>query len=61
MSEQDVINVLKHAKELRSFEFRVQQLIVEVQTLENKKKESTEYLSALLSQIYYVENSLKEH
>jgi hypothetical protein len=53
MSEQDIINALKHAKELQSFETRVQELIVKIQTLENKKKESTEYLSALLNQIYH--------
>jgi hypothetical protein len=61
MSEQDIINALKHSKELQSFETRVQQLIVEIQTLENKKKESTEYLSALLNQIYALESKSNDN
>jgi transposase len=60
MTEQDIINSLKHAKELQSLEIRVQQLNVEIKTLENKKKESTEYLCALANQVYISENSLKE-
>ena len=44
MSEQDIINALKHSKELQSLETRVQQLIVEIQTLENKKNPLSIYL-----------------
>jgi transposase len=60
IKEQDISNALKYVKEISSLKSQVQQLNQEIQRLEQEKKDTTEYLSALANQVYILENSLKE-
>jgi uncharacterized coiled-coil DUF342 family protein len=60
INEQDISNALKYVKEISSLKSQVQQLNQEIQRLEQEKKDTTEYLSALANQVYILENSLKE-